>query len=145
MKKLALIIAVALMSMSCDNDEPRVIDFNALPKVSQEFVNTHFADKQISIVYLDKDFMDKDYEVIFTDGANIDFNKNGEWTDVEDRDYNGVPDAIIPAKILSFVKQKHPNNYIIEISKDRNEYDVELNNSLDITFDKSGNFRRYDD
>lgn len=74
---------------------------------------THFADKQISIVYHDQEVADKGYEVIFTDGANVDFTRQGEWDEVEDRDADGVPTAIIPAAINEYVAAKHAGQYVV--------------------------------
>ena len=125
---------------SCQKAEKTAIEFGELPSQAQTFVQTHFADKQIAAVYRDNDF-----EVIFTDGANIDFNKRGDWDEVEDRDADGVPEDIIPAPIRQFVSDRHPGQYVVQIGKEGNKYDVELNTDIEIVFDKNGNFVRYDD
>lgn len=130
---------------SCQKAEKTAIEFGELPSQAQTFVQTHFADKQIAAVYRDNDISDKDFEVIFTDGANIDFNKRGDWDEVEDRDADGVPEDIIPAPIRQFVSDRHPGQYVVQIGKEGNKYDVELNTDIEIVFDKNGNFVRYDD
>ncbi len=56
-----------------------------------------------------------------------------------------VPEGIVPAAIKTYIKTKHINKFVIEIKKERKEYEVELNNGIDIVFDKNGNFKRYDD
>lgn len=89
-------------------------------------------------------FFGKEYDVTLDCGVEIDFDKNGEWTDI-DCGHNPVPEAIIPANILNYVKEKHPNNFITQIEKKRNGYKVELNIDLDLLFDKNGNFTRFDD
>ncbi|MDY6371463.1 MAG: PepSY-like domain-containing protein [Bacteroidales bacterium] len=141
----AIVTAAAFASCACSKPEKRVIEFTALPQAAQTFVQTHFADKQVAIVYRDRELFDKDYEVIFMDGSNVDFNGSGTWTEVEDRDANGVPTAIIPAAIQEYVTARHPGQYIVEISKDTYGYDVELNTTIELEFNKSGQIRGYDD
>lgn len=131
--------------LSCQKDEKQVIEFNELPEAAQTFVETHFSDKQVSIIYHDRELTDNEYEVIFSDGANIDFTKKGEWDEVEDRDADGVPQAIIPQAILDYVSTNHNGQYIVQIGKERNNYEVELNSTVEIVFDKNGQFIRYDD
>lgn len=143
---LATLTMMALMTLaSCDDAEKKAIQFSELPQEAQTFVETHFADKQISAIYKDQEIADQDYEVIFTDGANIDFTKNGVWDEVEDRDADGVPLAIIPEAIVTYVNTNHAGQYVVQIGKDGSNYEVELNNTTEMVFDKNGAFLRYDD
>lgn len=148
MKKIFYLSTALLAALSlnaCQEEGKKAIEFDSLPETAKELVNTHFADKQVAAVYRDHEVTDKDYEVIFTDGANIDFTKKGEWDEVEDRDADGVPEAIIPQAIREYVNEKHTGQYVVQIGKERKEYEVELNSSIEITFDKNGKFVRYDD
>ncbi|MBP3762909.1 MAG: PepSY-like domain-containing protein [Bacteroidales bacterium] len=140
-----LLTAAAFASCACSKPEKQVIDFTALPQQAQTFVQTHFADKQVAIVYRDNELFDKDFEVIFVDGSNVDFNYKGAWTEVEDRDADGVPAAVVPSAILDYVAARHPGQYVVEISKDRRGYDVELNSTIELEFNSNGSFIRYDD
>lgn len=145
MKRIMTILMAVFMFFSCESSNSKVVDFNQLPAKAQSFIRTHFSDKEITMAFCDCDIFDKDYEVRFDDGAKVDFDKDGEWTSVEVRKNDGVPVAIIPAAINSFVAEKHQNAFVVDIDKDRREYNVELNNGIDIVFDKNGNFKRYDD
>lgn len=142
---LTAALAAAMTLAACHDEEKKAIEYGKLPTAAQTFVQTHFADKQISIIYHDTEVADKDYEVIFTDGANIDFTKRGEWNEVEDRDADGVPAAIIPAAISEYVASHHAGQYVVQIGKDRRTYEVKLNSTVEIVFDLSGAFLRYDD
>ena len=148
MKKTILLAMATLAAMSlsaCHQDGKKTIQFSELPQTAQTFVSTHFADKQVSVVYHDTEVADKDYEVIFTDGANIDFTKKGEWDEVEDRDADGVPTAIMQQGIVDYVSTNFAGQYVVQIGKDRNNYEVELNNGIELVFDKNGQFLRVDD
>lgn len=142
---LTMAIFAAVSLSACNHEDKKVIQFGELPQAAQTFVDTHFADKQVSIVYHDTELADKDYEVIFTDGANIDFSKKGEWTEVEDRDTNGVPTAIMLQGIVDYVSTNFAGQYVVQLGKERSNYEVELNNGVELVFDKEGQFLRYDD
>lgn len=142
---LTMAIFAAVSLSACNHEDKKVIQFGELPQAAQTFVDTHFADKQVSIVYHDTELTDKDYEVIFTDGANIDFSKKGEWTEVEDRDTNGVPTAIMLQGIVDYVSTNFAGQYVVQLGKERSNYEVELNNGVEMVFDKEGQFLRYDD
>lgn len=142
---LTMAIFAAVSLSACNHEDKKVIQFGELPQAAQTFVDTHFADKQVSIVYHDTELADKDYEVIFTDGANIDFSKKGEWTKVEDRDTNGVPTAIMLQGIVDYVSTNFAGQYVVQLGKERSNYEVELNNGVEMVFDKEGQFLRYDD
>ena len=141
----ALVAAVAFASCACSKPDKQVIEFTALPQQAQTFVQTHFSDKQIAVVYRDTELFDKDYEVIFVDGSNVDFSSKGVWTEVEDLDADGIPTAIVPQAIADYVVERHPGQRIVEISKDRLGYDVELSSTIELEFNNDGQLRRYDD
>lgn len=148
MKKLSkciLVLLAMLPFMSCESAGNKVVEFSNLPSKAQTFLKTYFADKTIAVILCDEGLFDKDYEVRFEDSSEVEFDENGEWKSVEIKNRQAVPDGIIPAGIKTFVKAKHPAAFVIEIKKERKEYDVELSNGVDIVFDKKGNFKRYDD
>ena len=81
--------------------------------------------------------MGKSYEVIFNNGDNLEFDKNGTWTSLECKQ-STVPDAVVPAQILDYVKKNYQGVVIRQISKeDRGAYEVELSNGLELKFNKS--------
>ena len=129
MKKLMMILAgAALLATSAPafagNDRP--IAVGELPAVSQEFIKTHFAGVEVSFSMVDEELFDKDYKVEFA--------KNGEWKDVECK-YGEVPAAIVPQQIRDYVTKNYPKNKIVAIDRDRRDYEVELDNGLDLKFD----------
>ena len=52
-KNIILTVAMfaAICMAACHKDEKKVIEFSELPQTAQTFVQTHFADKQVAIVY----------------------------------------------------------------------------------------------
>ena len=74
---------------------------------------------------LERDFLETRYEVVFTNGSKVEFLKDGEWKEVECK-YSTVPTAIIPAQIASYVSQNYPDTQIVQIDRDKRDYEVKL-------------------
>lgn len=145
MKKLIMVIMAAFAFFSCESSNPKLVEFSQLPSKAQTTIKSHFSDRVISTIFYDNELFDKDYEVRFEDGSKIDFDKDGDWINIEMKNNGGVPKGVIPSAINAYVSSKHSNNYVVDIDKECREYNVELNNGIDIVFDKNGNFKRYDD
>ncbi len=140
MKKLIILflsLVVIQTTVKAGDDKP--IEFAQLPQQSQQFIKKHFADKSIALVKMDTDFFDKSYEVIFTNGDKVDFNKKGQWKDVDCR-HTELPKDIVPLQIKNYVVKNYPNTKIVKIEKeDRSRHEIELSNGLDLTFDSRFN------
>lgn len=136
MKRLFTTLVVTLLAgvgvAFADND--RAIDFNQLPEKAQKFVKTYFPNFEISYAKQDVDFFHSEYELMLVDGTRLEFAGNGEWKDVECK-VNAVPAAIVPKQIAEYVNKKYPDVKILKIERDNN-YDIELSNRLELTFDK---------
>ncbi|MBQ6577323.1 MAG: PepSY-like domain-containing protein [Bacteroidales bacterium] len=131
---LALIFCFAFTSKA---DDDRVITFAELPATAQTMLKQHFADKVPLIITADWD----DYKVTYETGEKVEFNKQGDWKEIECRG-SLVPDAFIPEQIKAQVKSRFPGNSLIQIKKDRRGWETKLSNGLEIEFDK--NFRIVD-
>ncbi|MBO7138047.1 MAG: PepSY-like domain-containing protein, partial [Bacteroidaceae bacterium] len=94
-------------------------------------------DKMPLIITVDWD----DYKVIYQSGEKVEFDKKGNWKDLDCK-VSAVPTALIPEQIKTNVKATFPAATIIKLDRDRRGYDVKLNNGMEIEFDK--NFRVVD-
>lgn len=136
MKKLFFLVVVLTVSVVACN---RPLTFEKLPQQAQQFINQNF--KDVGFLSAMKD--DGKYDVMLKDGSEIEFSRNGEWKKV-DCHMMMVPAAVIPPTVLAYVSAQFPDNFIVKIDKDFNEIEVELNNSIDLKFDKNGNFKYAD-
>lgn len=142
-RSILALMAVAIMApMVAGADQ--IIDVSHLPKSAQTFIRTHFSDAKISIVSVDPELTDKTYEVLFTDGRSVEFDRKGEWKEVDCKRFE-VPAGIIPEPIRRHVAGSHPDNFVKEISRDWRGYEVSLNNGLDLDFNTKYQLVRYDD
>jgi hypothetical protein len=136
------IVAAMFAVVGCEKNDEVVLAEN-LPREVTAFVQTHFPG--VEILNVIKDYSGRkayDFEIRLDDGTRLEISKVGEWKDVENYK-KGVPSSIIPAEILAYVADNHPEAIVISIDRERG-FEVGLNVGVDIYFDQSGNFSRYD-
>ena len=138
MKKIfVLLLGLMTLNVFAANDRP--VTFQQLPQKAQQFITTHFS----GVEFLSAT-VDDDYEVYLANGTKVEFTLQGEWKEVKCPG-SAVPAAIIPAAISKYVKANFPNSTIVKIDKKYSGYDIELNNDMELKFDKNGRFLSYDD
>lgn len=146
MKKYLLLLAVAFAgSFAAQAKDQFVRDMNYLPQQAKTFIDQHFKGEDVSVIKLDKTLGKvTEYEVIMQDGTEISFDRHGNWDNVEMPVRKSVPKAIVPAEIAKYVAKNYPNQRIVSIDKERSGYDVELQNGVDLKFNKAGQFKQFD-
>lgn len=130
------LIASVLFS-SCEKFNDTVIEFSGLPSAAQTTINNHFDSEDIMLVVYDKDLFDKEYTVTFYDGTIIEFDKNGDWDSIESYS-EGVPYGVILDKIVEYLSEKYPDVKVLEIDKDKNGYELKLENTMELEFSLTG-------
>ena len=142
-KHFFVALACLLLPVLCFADG-RIIPADQLPAAATQFIQQHFADKAIALVEMDRNRHGIEYEVKLNDGTDIDFDGEGAWTKV-DCQYQAVPEAIVPAAIVTYVKANYPDQPIVQIDKERYGYKVEFLSDLELLFDNKFNFIGLDD
>lgn len=112
------------------------ISTQQLPAVSQKIIKAHFSKWKVAMAKMDDGWFDKDYDVVFTNGAKIEFDKNGNWKEIDCK-YSAVPNGIIPVKIRKYVKSHYPHSKILKIERDRKGYEIEITGDVDIKFNNN--------
>ena len=125
-------------------DDERVIKYDELPLKARNFIKEHFPNEQPVNVMEDKEFTHTEYMVAMASGTKIDFNADGEWTEVDCRE-RSVPKGVVPDKIDEYIKRHHPAGMVVEIQRERNKWEVKLNSGLELTFDSSYRLTEIDD
>ncbi|WP_447636272.1 PepSY-like domain-containing protein [Flavobacterium microcysteis] len=142
---------IVILAASCSNDDDNdgntstVIEFDALPENAKTFLTTHFPTIESRMIKQNA-MADDDgsiYDVYLNNGFEIDFDINGNWTDV-DGNTQAVPTAIVPETITNYVTANYVGQTINTIEIERTGYDIELSNGLDLVFDNQGQFIRVD-
>lgn len=111
----------------------RAIDVKFLPAPAKTFLRQNFPNQKI--VFVDRQF--KEYEVFLANGTKVEFDTTGRWNKVNCKK-KAVPAHLVPQFISKYVKANHANLAITKINKERNGYEVELSNDLELHFSKTG-------
>lgn len=138
----AAILSFGILTANADDDTPIAVE--QLPQTARTFINSHFADCRVAYAKQERDLMKVSYEVMFTDGTKLEFDKNGEWKEVDTKSAV-VPSAIVPERIRNYIHDNYPDAAIVAIDRSPRKYEIELSNGLDVKFDIHYNFIGVDD
>ncbi len=140
MKRILRILLIAICCMlSCNmaanagNDKP--IAINALPAKAQTLLNNHFNNQKVMLATIESGIINKSYDVVLQNGTKLEFDKKGNLTEI-DYKQGIVPALLIPQAIRNYLKENYPAQAVKKIEMNKNEYEVELANGLDLTFNK---------
>ena len=92
----------------------------------------------LAFVKMDAELFDKSYNVVFNNGDKLEFDKKGEWTEVNCKS-TVVPAKVIPTPIKKYVETNYPEAKVLSIERDRYDYEVKLSNFWEIKFDMNFN------
>ena len=136
MKRMMLILACVFTIVTNANaDNYRPINVSQLPEKAQTLLTTYFPEAKVSLARKEFDVTELSYDVIFTNGSKVEFDRKGEWTEV-DCLTQPLPAGIVPATIEKVIKEQYPDAKATKIERDRREIDVKLSNRVELTFNK---------
>ena len=136
---LALVMSICLpLTLMADTDQ--VITFDRLPATAQTMLKQNFSDKVPLVITADWD----DYKVMYTNGDKVEFDKKGNWRDIECKT-SQVPADLVPAQIVANVNATFPGAAVTEIDRDRRGYSVKLSNGLELEFNRNFQIVELDD
>ena len=140
MKRIFRILMIAICCMvSCNmvanagNDKP--ISVNALPAKAQTLLNNHFNGQKVMLATIGSGVINKSYDVVLQNGTKLEFDKKGNLTEIDCKQ-GIVPALLIPQAIKNYLKDNYAGQSVKKIEINKNEYEVELANGLDLTFNK---------
>ena len=140
MKRIFRILMIAICCMvSCNmvanagNDKP--ISVNALPAKAQTLLSQHFNGQKVMLATIESGVVSRSYDVVLKNGTKLEFDKKGNLTEINCKQ-GIVPALLIPQAIKNYLKDNYAGQSVKKIEMNKNEYEVELTNRLDLTFNK---------
>ncbi len=121
------------MVANADNDKP--ISVNALPVKAQTLLSNHFGNQKVMLATIESGVVSKSYDVVLKNGTKLEFDKKGNLTEVDCKQ-GTVPAQLIPQAIKNYLKDNYAGQSVRKLEINKNEYEVELSNGLDLTFNK---------
>ena len=139
---VALFVCALCTIASARGKQP--ITFERLPKVVQEEIQKNYQPSELLLI-TSKKVMPRHYEYTFNtaDGTKLVFTNKAVLHNAEN--IQGVKDAFVPEKVLTYVKETFPNATVTEYRLEYGVHKVELNSAMTLLFTKSGKFLRIDD
>lgn len=146
MKKVLSILVLALVAVQfAFAGDVITQDAKQLPLTARNFINQYFSKPKISHIKIESEILQtKKYEVLLTDRTEIDFDKKGNWLEVDCKKAE-VPAALIPTSVREYVKINFPAEIITKIERGRSGVEVELANDYSLKFNKKGQLVSMDD
>ena len=77
------------------------IDAKALPAAAKHFLKSAFPDVEVVYAIKDIDFADVEYKVALSNGIVIEFNKKGEWKDIDGNGKISAAEARLILRVAS--------------------------------------------
>ena len=121
------------MRANADNNKP--IKVTELPAKAQTLLSQHFKNQKVAFASIESGIIDKNYDVVMQNGTKLEFDKKGNVTEIDCKQ-GAVPEKLIPQAIYTYLQKNHSGQTVRKIEFNKNEYEVELSNGLDITFNK---------
>lgn len=136
---LFFLMGMGLMG-SCDKE----VDLSPsdLPAEIAAYLEMHFPDHSVIRAVEDIDGRSKTYEIRLEGGFKLEFDKNKEVIEIEGK--SKLPDSVIPGKILQYVQEHYPDQYIIEWELEGKNQQVKLDDKVELLFSMDGEFIKID-
>lgn len=110
-----------------------------IPQRAEAFIGKNFPGCSAVLVEVGEEDDEPELRVWLTDGTRIEFDMQGEWRRVA-RKKSGVPQKLLPAPIVEYVKANYPNDVVTKFSKKAYGFKLELSDDIDLRFDTQGQF-----
>lgn len=140
--------------LGVDDDENEFDDEDIapseLPQNILDFINNNFPGVGIEEAELENNGnyeieLENDVELIFDGGGNFLGQAQDENEDDQGENEEDIAPGELPQVILDYIAENYPDNTIIEAEIDEEEYEVTLNNGVELEFDLEGNLISMED
>lgn len=132
MAGVAVAIAAVTIAVNIESEKP--VALGTLPEGVKDFLKEHYAGEQPALAIRKFEELKTEYELTFIDGTKLEFDSKGEWKEVKSH-VRTVPEALVPPMIREYLDRNFPGVAVMEISRDRKEFETGLSNRVELTFD----------
>lgn len=140
MKRIMRIVMIAIFCMmsfnivaNAGNDKP--VNVKELPAKAQTLLSKHFKGQKVMLATIESGVVSRSYDVVLRNGTKLEFDKKGNLTEIDCKQ-GIVPSQLIPQPIKNYLKENYRGEAVRKIELNKKEYEVELTNGIDLTFNK---------
>ena len=135
--RILMIAICCMMSFNiianAGNDKP--IQVNELPAKAQTLLTKYFKGQKVMLATIESGVVSRSYDVVLRNGTKLEFDKKGNLTEIDCKQ-GIVPSQLIPQPIKNYLKENYRGEAVRKIEWNKKEYEVELTNGIDLTFNK---------
>ena len=135
--RILMIAICCMMSFNivanAGNDKP--INVNELPAKAQTLLSKHFKGQKVMLATIESGVVSRSYDVVLRNGTKLEFDKKGNLTEIDCKQ-GIVPSQLIPQPIKNYLNENYRGEAVRKIELNKKEYEVELANGIDLTFNK---------
>ena len=135
--RIVMIAICCMMSFNivanAGNDKP--INVNELPAKAQTLLSKHFKGQKVMLATIESGVVSRSYDVVLRNGTKLEVDKKGNLTEIDCKQ-GFVPSQLIPQPIKNYLKENYRGEAVRKIELNKKEYEVELTNGIDLTFNK---------
>lgn len=135
--RIVMIAIFCMMSFNivanAGNDKP--INVNELPAKAQTLLSKHFKGQKVMLATIESGVVSRSYDVVLRNGTKLEFDKKGNLTEIDCKQ-GFVPSQLVPQPIKNYLKENYRGEAVRKIELNKKEYEVELTNGIDLTFNK---------
>ena len=135
--RIVMIAIFCMMSFNivanAGNDKP--INVKELPAKAQTLLSKHFKGQKVMLATIESGVVSRSYDVVLRNGTKLEFDKKGNLTEIDCKQ-GFVPSQLIPQPIKNYLKENYRGETVRKIELNKKEYEVELTNGIDLTFNK---------
>lgn len=140
--KLFWMTALLVANCSTANAQKRTIPTDQVPEQITTYIATYFPSNALVKAVFDDHPVHKKYEISLTDKISLEFTPDYAIKEIKSK--TKLPDAVIPAPILDYVKANYPSNVINDWELEDGNQLVELDSGLELEFSLVGEFLKLD-
>ena len=135
--RIVMIAIFCIMSFNivanAGNDKP--VNVKELPAKAQTLLSKHFKGQKVMLATIESGVVSRSYDVVLRNGTKLEFDKKGNLTEIDCKQ-GIVPSQLIPQPIKNYLKENYRGEAVRKIELNKKEYEVELTNGIDLTFNK---------
>ena len=135
--RIVMIAIFCMMSFNivanAGNDKP--VNVKELPAKAQTLLSKHFKGQKVMLATIESGVVSRSYDVVLRNGTKLEFDKKGNLTEIDCKQ-GIVPSQLIPQPIKNYLKENYRGETVRKIELNKKEYEVELTNGIDLTFNK---------
>ncbi|MBQ9473094.1 MAG: PepSY-like domain-containing protein [Bacteroidales bacterium] len=142
MKKLTALFAALLIGVGVVMaDDVKPVTVNRMPAKAQQTLKSNWPTMAVMSATRRQVGKLVDYKVLMEDGAVLRFDSRGQWLQV--KCYTGVPNTMVPAGIRNHIRIHYEGQFVVDITKGKKAYTVQLDQGARLVYDLKGNFLRF--